>query len=172
MCRGKRIGRDSGNTTLLLRVLAKAGLASLKQIPASHHRKCSPVRRSTSSTAMKETTVESQYFSSTISRIVEDSEIPLTSPPGIKTPPPASGNRIHANGNNKERAVSEAIDAGALSKALKDFEEAGRARERTPGGSPSRKRQRVYGDRSVALISFVVLETDLAATGIKFTSRI
>lgn len=41
------------------------------------------------------------------------------------------------------------MDPTALSKALKDMEDAGRVRERTPGASPSRKRQRVYGDRSV-----------------------
>lgn len=99
---------------------------------------------------MKETTVEAQYFSSTVSRTVENTDIPaLTSIPGTKTPPHASDNRSHANGNiinGHDRAVSEAVDPGALSRAL---EEAGRTRERTPGGSPSRKRQRVYGDRSV-----------------------
>ncbi|SLM34418.1 cell cycle regulatory protein [Lasallia pustulata] len=99
---------------------------------------------------MKETTVEAQYFSSTVSRIVENPEITaLTSPPHTKTPPPGSGNRSHANGNNinrHERALSEAIDPSALSRAL---EEVGRTRERTPGGTPSRKRQRVYGDRFI-----------------------
>jgi len=44
-------------------------------------------------------------------------------------------------------AGNDAIDPNALSKALlKEFEDVGR-RESTPGGSPSRKRQRVYGDR-------------------------
>jgi cell division cycle 20-like protein 1 (cofactor of APC complex) len=43
---------------------------------------------------------------------------------------------------------ADAIDPNALSKALlKEFEDAGRARDITPGGSPSRKRQRVYCDR-------------------------
>ena len=57
----------------------------------------------------------------------------------------------HANGPvlTAERAGSEPVDAPALSKALKDYEEAGRVREVTPGASPSRKRQRIYGDRSV-----------------------
>lgn len=41
------------------------------------------------------------------------------------------------------------MDPTALSKALKGMEDAARVRERTPGASPSRKRQRVYGDRSV-----------------------
>lgn len=39
------------------------------------------------------------------------------------------------------------MDPDALTKALKDMEDAGRQRERTPGMSPCRKRQRVYGDR-------------------------
>ena len=41
------------------------------------------------------------------------------------------------------------MDPTALSKALKNMEDAGRVRDGTPGASPSRKRQRVYGDRSV-----------------------
>ena len=52
-----------------------------------------------------------------------------------------------------ERSGPDSIDPTALSKALKDMEDAGQSRERTPGGSPSRKRQRVYGDRSVELLS-------------------
>jgi hypothetical protein len=44
------------------------------------------------------------------------------------------------------------LDAGALTKALL-FGEEGRSRDVTPGGSPSRKRQRVYGDRYVATTS-------------------
>jgi cell division cycle 20-like protein 1 (cofactor of APC complex) len=45
-------------------------------------------------------------------------------------------------------SVSDPIDPNVLSKALlKEFEDAGRHRDITPGGSPSRKRQRVYGDR-------------------------
>ena len=51
--------------------------------------------------------------------------------------------------NGADRAGSEPIDPTALSKALKDFEDAHRTRDRTPGASPSRKRQRIYGDRSV-----------------------
>lgn len=44
---------------------------------------------------------------------------------------------------------SEPINPDALPLALKEFEEAGRQRERTPGASPSRKRQRVYADRFI-----------------------
>ena len=68
------------------------------------------------------------------------------------TPPLATGKRSHLTGgaaSGTERAGSEPIDASALSKALKEFEDSGNTRERTPGGSPSRKRQRIYGDRSV-----------------------
>lgn len=48
------------------------------------------------------------------------------------------------------------MDPTALSKALKDMEDAGRVREITPGASPSRKRQRVYGDRSVKVALVVI----------------
>ncbi|KAI9707468.1 MAG: substrate-specific activator of APC-dependent proteolysis [Candelina mexicana] len=76
---------------------------------------------------------------------------PLVSPPKTGTPPAAIAKRSTANGqttNGHERG-GEAIDPDKLSMALREFEEAGRHRERTPGGSPSRKRQRVYGDRFI-----------------------
>ena len=59
-----------------------------------------------------------------------------------------------------ERAGSEPVDPTALSKALKGMEDAARVREQTPGASPSRKRQRVYGDRLVH--SFGILASDMA----------
>ena len=62
--------------------------------------------------------------------------------------------------NGVERAGSEPVDPTALSKALKDMEDAGRVREGTPGASPSRKRQRVYGDRLVN--RFGILASDMA----------
>lgn len=103
---------------------------------------------------MRETKIESHYSSSVITRTMDKSSTnTLVSPLDTRTPPPATDKRNHLNGaimNGVERAGSEPIDANALSKALKDFEDAGRARERTPGGSPSRKRQRIYGDRLVA----------------------
>jgi cell division cycle 20-like protein 1 (cofactor of APC complex) len=103
--------------------------------------------------AMRETTIESGYSSVIIPGTIDDSRSPaLVSPPDIKTPPLVTGKRNHLNGNlalGKERAGSEPIDPNVLSKALKDFEEAGNIRDRTPGGSPSRKRQRIYGDRLV-----------------------
>lgn len=78
----------------------------------------------------------------------------IVSPPGSKTPPSMPSKRtilFPANQPNQQRPLegSEPVDAGALSRALKDYDEAGRRRERTPGTSPCRKRQRVYGDRYV-----------------------
>lgn len=76
----------------------------------------------------------------------------LASPPGSKTPPSMPAKKTlffpgSTGGRQKSRNSSEPIDPDALAKALKDYEDAGRPRERTPGTSPSRKRQRVYGDR-------------------------
>ncbi|KAI9877888.1 MAG: substrate-specific activator of APC-dependent proteolysis [Pleopsidium flavum] len=102
---------------------------------------------------MRETTVESHRLTATLTSTVENVHIPpIFSPPRSKTPPPATGKRSHdANRypNGHIRAASEAIDPDMLSRALKDFEDAGRQRERTPGGSPSRKRPKVYGDRFI-----------------------
>jgi cell division cycle 20-like protein 1 (cofactor of APC complex) len=78
---------------------------------------------------------------------------PIATPPRSSTPPPAIEKRkSESKGGVKDNRFSgipggEAIDATALRSALKDFEDAGRQRDVTPGGSPSRKRQRVYGDR-------------------------
>lgn len=85
---------------------------------------------------------------------------PLEKAPGNMTPPlPKERTRrttVNANANvnsNTARGHSRTpsappLDPNALSKALfKEFEEGGRSRDITPGGSPSRKRQRVYGDR-------------------------
>ena len=76
----------------------------------------------------------------------------LVSPPPTTSPPLVSAAKYsHMNGDSTKRRErsegSEAIDPSALTKALKEYEEAGRARERTPAPSPSRKRQRIYGDR-------------------------
>lgn len=82
---------------------------------------------------------------------MENSHAPTFISPDTKSPP-AAAKRNPTNShitNDVERAGSEPVDPTALTKALKDMEDAGRVRERTPGASPSRKRQRVYGDRSV-----------------------
>ncbi|KAF2000737.1 WD40 repeat-like protein [Amniculicola lignicola CBS 123094] len=75
----------------------------------------------------------------------------LISPPESKTPPTAAHKRnLLEPLRNVQDRNSEPIDAGALSKALELFEQAGRIRERTPTASPSRKRQRMqYGDRFI-----------------------
>ena len=107
---------------------------------------------------MRETKIESHITSSITSRTMENSRTPtLVSPPDTKTPPTTTGKQHHSHGhvtNGAERAGSESVDASALSKALKDYEDAGRMRERTPGASPSRKRQRIYGDRSVNALCY------------------
>ena len=82
----------------------------------------------------------------------------IASPPGSKTPPSMPAKRtilFPGNPPNQQRPLegSEPVDAGALTRALKDYDEAGRRRERTPGTSPCRKRQRVYGDRYVMISS-------------------
>ena len=87
---------------------------------------------------------------SSLSRINEGSN-----PQTLASLPQANRSGLNKNDylnekmNGRQRQTSEAIDADALSKALKEFEEAGQVRERTPIGSPHRKRQRVYGDRLV-----------------------
>lgn len=100
---------------------------------------------------MTDRDTESDSLPST-SDILSNMSNRLVSPPGSQTPPTrptkntlpfpeTSGNHSHLS------SLSEAVDAAALANALRDYDEAGRRRERTPGASPSRKRQRVYGDR-------------------------
>ncbi|KAK7723136.1 substrate-specific activator of APC-dependent proteolysis [Botryosphaeria dothidea] len=74
----------------------------------------------------------------------------LISPPESKTPPTARNKRnITAPGAIGNGKSADTLDPNALSKALEKFEQAGRQRDYTPGLSPSRKRQRVYGDRFI-----------------------
>lgn len=81
----------------------------------------------------------------TAERVAEDARTPtLISPPESKTPPTATHKRNQAD-FALDRS-SEPVDASALSKALENFERAGRIQDR-PIASPSRKRQRIYGDR-------------------------
>ena len=80
-----------------------------------------------------------------VSTIASSSEV-------LTPPPPHGAKRGYSNGamgRRYERDGSEAIDAESLSKALQDFKDGERSREKTPTGSPSRKRQRIYGDRYV-----------------------
>lgn len=78
----------------------------------------------------------------------------LISPPDSKTPPTVSAPRQHdaitvANANAARATSSEPVDPQALSRALERYESTSRHREHTPGASPSRKRQRIYGDRFI-----------------------
>lgn len=109
------------------------------------------VESSTPITIMTDRGTESDALPST-SDILNNMSNRLVSPPGSRTPPSkptkntlpfpdTSGNHSHPSN------LSEAVDPAALASALRDYDEAGRRRERTPGASPSRKRQRVYGDR-------------------------
>ena len=84
------------------------------------------------------------------SKIAADLHTPtLISPPETRTPPTATHQHHQSNGSRTQRGGrgSAAVDADILSSALKQFEDTGHQRDHTPGGSPSRKRQRVYGDR-------------------------
>ena len=109
--------------------------------------------RDTGSLKMRETTIESHFVSTTISRTMDHHAPTLSSPPDTTTSPPGLiGKRTHSKTDtirSREREGSEAIDAAALSAKLKEFKEDVRSREVTPGGSPSRKRPRLYADRSV-----------------------
>ncbi|KAJ6116405.1 hypothetical protein N7512_006130 [Penicillium capsulatum] len=78
----------------------------------------------------------------------------MASPPASKTPPsmPAKTTFFYPEMSTdlpEAQSGSEPVDASALAKALKDYDEAGIRKERTPGTSPCRKRQRVYGDRFI-----------------------
>ncbi|XMA08151.1 hypothetical protein WAI453_000942 [Rhynchosporium graminicola] len=83
----------------------------------------------------------------------------VATPPRSATPPPAIERRrsdrkpveeIARHSRASGTPGADAVDPSALSKALlREFEDAGRPRDVTPGGSPSRKRQRVYGDRFI-----------------------
>lgn len=80
------------------------------------------------------------------------SALNIASPPGSKTPPSMPSKKTlffpdTMHNRHKSQGSADPIDPDALAKALMDYEDAGRRRERTPGTSPSRKRQRVYGDR-------------------------
>ena len=72
------------------------------------------------------------------------------SPLGDATSSTTSRKRSHViPANNHQRGASEPVDAAALTQALNGVEGEAKSRERTPVGSPSRKRQRIYGDRFI-----------------------
>jgi cell division cycle 20-like protein 1, cofactor of APC complex len=64
------------------------------------------------------------------------------------TPPAIGAKRVHSSViTSKQRAASEGVDPQAVNVALEGLVEGTRSREKTPSGSPSRKRQRIVGDR-------------------------
>lgn len=90
----------------------------------------------------------------------------LASPPRTSTPPLQSdrtGNRSNANiGNASEHQKgSRAVNPDQLTRALQNVEGGARQTDRTPAGSPTRKRQRVYGDRWVASESLDSTKPDM-----------
>jgi hypothetical protein len=72
----------------------------------------------------------------------------LPTPSGSKTPPTIASKRfISDEGMTAVQRATEAMETDALNRRLRSIESASRDRDRTPGRSPSRKRQRIYGDR-------------------------
>jgi cell division cycle 20-like protein 1 (cofactor of APC complex) len=86
----------------------------------------------------------------------------VATPPRSATPLQAAEKRKSDRTSNEEKMArrgssdtarrssamgGSAVDADQLQKVLREFDDAGKARDTTPGGSPARKRQRVYGDR-------------------------
>jgi hypothetical protein len=68
---------------------------------------------------------------------------PLPQTDGPSTPPLLAGKRAHSDDAlSKTRAQSEGPDSQALHSALRGLQQ-----DKAHSGSPSRKRQRVYGDR-------------------------
>ena len=114
---------------------------------------------------MRETTLESHIMSSTRSRTMEHYTPTLASPPDTTSPPfMVNSKRDHSHGDNlstREREGSEAVDANLLSERLKEFKEGARSREITPSGSPSRKRPRLYADRSVTHLQTFLISRDM-----------
>ena len=103
--------------------------------------------------------MESRFIPSSSFRLESEGQRPQRSRAGslprATTPPLQKARTANRNSGQVKAAGShekgaESVDADALSRALKEFRDAGKQRDRTPAGSPSRKRQRVYGDRSVA----------------------
>ncbi|GAB7350259.1 hypothetical protein MBLNU459_g0906t2 [Dothideomycetes sp. NU459] len=102
---------------------------------------------------MRSGRLEAKFADKTNKASADDVHTPTPiSPPGTKTPPTAPEKRTQSarniSSNTHRREASVPIDPDALNKALLQFEDSGRHRDPTPGESPKRKRQRIYGDRS------------------------
>lgn len=102
--------------------------------------------------------IADELFSSKSTNVtITSSAAPLSpsvgTPPRSRSPMAAAEKRKSDRASNMENVArrssiaSNGIDADQLQKVLRDFDNAGKARDITPAGSPARKRQRVYGDR-------------------------
>ena len=73
----------------------------------------------------------------------------LLTPAESRTPPTITSKRFLEHEGSSRRQSAEQAEEDALTRRLREIENAGRQRERTPGQSPQRKKQRVYGDRFI-----------------------
>lgn len=106
--------------------------------------------------APTEEPVASAISHRSVTRAQHNLNTPPESFPRASTPPPVSTEKrrmeshtgsIRGHERSRSMGGESSVDAAALNKALmREFDEP-RSRDITPGGSPSRKRQRVYGDR-------------------------
>ncbi|KAI4238410.1 MAG: hypothetical protein LQ349_001129 [Xanthoria aureola] len=100
---------------------------------------------------MTDTHPEPHQPSSAVTRAMDDpTPTDAISPRENDTPSTAARKRSHiVPTNGHDRGASEPVDAAALTQALHSVEGDVQSRQRTPMGSPSRKRQRIYGDRFI-----------------------
>lgn len=80
----------------------------------------------------------------------------LPTPAESKTPPTITSKRFYeqygvgvGTSGDAQRLSVEQVDEENLTRRLRELENAGRQRDRTPGHSPRRKKQRVFGDRFI-----------------------
>lgn len=76
----------------------------------------------------------------------------LPTPAESRTPPTITSKRFlehDAVGSSSRKQSVEQTEEDVLTRRLSEIQNAGRQRERTPGHSPQRKKQRVYGDRFI-----------------------
>lgn len=80
----------------------------------------------------------------------------LPTPAESKTPPTITSKRFlelqEGSGNSRRPSTLEQVEQAEeenLTKRLRELENAGRQRDRTPAHSPQRKKQRIYGDRFI-----------------------
>lgn len=67
-----------------------------------------------------------------------------------RTPPTISNRHISRTSiSGRTGDIPATAESEAMQRKMEEFASAGRQRERTPGRSPSRKRQRTYGDRFI-----------------------